>query len=76
MLILKLYKHQKNILQKTNILGILMVRYVNHFDDDVMLLPVRLLTLGRSIIKVLEKQNMSSAFGKKCKAILNKYLEI
>ena len=51
MLILKLYKHQKNILQKTNILGILMVGYVNHFDDDVMLLPVRLLTLGRSIIK-------------------------
>ena len=76
MLILKLYKHQKNILQKTNILSILMVGYVNHFDDDVMLLPVRLLTLGRSIIKVLEKQNMSSAFGKKCKAILNKYLEI
>ena len=76
MLILKLYKHQKNILQKTNILSILMVGYVNHFDDDVMLLPVRLLKLGRSIIKFLEKSNMSPAFGKKCKAILNKYLEI
>ena len=65
MLILKLYKHQKNILQKTNILSILMVGYVNHFDDDVMLLPVRLLKLGRSIIKFLEKSNMSPAFGKK-----------
>ena len=53
-----------------------MVGYVNHFDDDVMLLPVKLLKLGRSIIKFLEKSNMSPAFGKKCKAILNKYLEI